>query len=84
VACVKRPDRISEAMFCCHSWVSASFAVMASPLELREEAFLGLNRGRLLKRADQIKPSILLLPRRSIEIVFGLNDKSTVAGIILN
>src|SRR3954469_5031930 len=24
------PDRISEARFCCHSWVSANFAVMAS------------------------------------------------------
>jgi hypothetical protein len=43
MAFVKSPDRISEAMFCCHSWVSANFAVMASPLRLSEEAF----RGRL-------------------------------------
>jgi hypothetical protein len=32
-----RPDRISEAMFCCHSWVSANFVVMASLLGKSEE-----------------------------------------------
>src|ERR1035441_6119300 len=37
MASVNRPDRISEAMFCCHSWVSASFAVMASPLQIEKK-----------------------------------------------
>jgi hypothetical protein len=34
----KRPDRISEARFCCHSWVSANFAVMVCPFSRKKEA----------------------------------------------
>jgi hypothetical protein len=60
------PDRISEAMFCCHSWVSASFAVMASPLRLKEEAFLGLFEARF-----QVVPS-----RSNLSIPIYLGDPS--------
>src|SRR5262249_23225659 len=61
-----RPDRISDARFCCHSWVSANFVIMASPLSKLVE-----DRPLAIERPNNRSSSIVNAQTR--RFVFGLS-----------